>query len=418
MSYHVVERIDRRTGRVHLFRMGFSSATEKKEDKAVVYSSDDGALLSSRLLIGDGTFVILPSNKKAYILGRGGFGTVLKARLYDRDTGFKNCVVKFPSILLERRVIAIRQDGSLVYNEMKRKLRDSDIIRDFFQEIDYLTILNQGGALVKYGITKPFRHINGRRFKKALRDDRDFILSHPGHQFIHALFEYNEGLFPCIVSEFCDGDLNAVNEAWVKSSSSSPRSSNFFAMERLKDNNNVVYRIPTPEWKKAVHEIYQGLLYMHSLNIAHNDIKPHNIFFKIKNVSSFQITCRIADFGLCSSGRRTTEYSGTLGYMSPELMQVRENPFGSLQTSPLSNDAYSMAFTCLELLFLDADPKEAAKSNSKVHSFLEQPKSTTTNNSLFSILRTMCLSPGDERLILFNEKMAVLAALDSPSHHP
>lgn len=63
-----------------------------------------------------------------------------------------------------------------------------------------------------------------------------------------------------------------------------------------------------------LHQISQGLSYMHSYNIIHRDLKPENI------VISFDV-CKICDFSWsvkCNERRQTN--CGTLDYLSPEMI--------------------------------------------------------------------------------------------------
>ena len=92
---------------------------------------------------------------------------------------------------------------------------------------------------------------------------------------------------------------------------------------------------------------------MHSLNVAHNDIKPENILFIKRN--STAIHCFVSDFGLSSEAHTLLNYvSGTPTYFSPELQALKkakdQSTHGS--TDPISNDAFAFAKTCLVLLCL------------------------------------------------------------------
>uniref|UniRef100_A0A1B6MTN9 non-specific serine/threonine protein kinase n=1 Tax=Graphocephala atropunctata TaxID=36148 RepID=A0A1B6MTN9_9HEMI len=69
-----------------------------------------------------------------------------------------------------------------------------------------------------------------------------------------------------------------------------------------------------------------GLLHLHSLNIVHRDIKPHNVLLSMPG-SGGEVRAMISDFGLCKklqSGRasfsRRSGVTGTDGWIAPEII--------------------------------------------------------------------------------------------------
>lgn len=66
-------------------------------------------------------------------------------------------------------------------------------------------------------------------------------------------------------------------------------------------------------------QIFEGLQYIHQLDMVHRDLKPQNIL-----MSSFDLleeAVKIADFGLGTQGQYTlTENCGTVLYMAPEQL--------------------------------------------------------------------------------------------------
>lgn len=69
------------------------------------------------------------------------------------------------------------------------------------------------------------------------------------------------------------------------------------------------------------------MVYMHSKNIIHRDMKPENLLLQHKPRSSHDIEVKIIDFGLSkimSHGHMTGSFLGTRGYLAPEMIQRRE----------------------------------------------------------------------------------------------
>lgn len=65
-------------------------------------------------------------------------------------------------------------------------------------------------------------------------------------------------------------------------------------------------------------QIVEGLKYLHSLNIAHHDIKLDNVFVQLVKEKPL---CKIGDFGL-SAIDFTKDLGGTALYLSPELYKA------------------------------------------------------------------------------------------------
>ncbi|GFR93988.1 serine/threonine-protein kinase/endoribonuclease ire-1 [Elysia marginata] len=92
-------------------------------------------------------------------------------------------------------------------------------------------------------------------------------------------------------------------------------------------------RYSPPVKLKAEEILYQamaGINHLHSLDIVHRDVKPHNVLISLPN-SKNEVRCMISDFGLCkklASGRysfsRRSGAAGTEGWIAPEMLDEKE----------------------------------------------------------------------------------------------
>ncbi|GET91984.1 protein kinase, putative [Leishmania tarentolae] len=96
--------------------------------------------------------------------------------------------------------------------------------------------------------------------------------------------------------------------------------------------------------RRYLRDIVRGLSYLHTANIVHCDIKPHNVLLAMDG------QCKLSDFGsaiaratssICSFDN-VLELRGTPGYMAPEVAR------GDVPT--MKSDVYSLGITVLELL--------------------------------------------------------------------
>ena len=78
------------------------------------------------------------------------------------------------------------------------------------------------------------------------------------------------------------------------------------------------------EASRIVRKVTSALVYMHSKNVIHRDMKPENLLLAHKPRSSHDIEIKIIDFGLSkilSDGPIASSFLGTRGYLAPEMIQ-------------------------------------------------------------------------------------------------
>ena len=67
--------------------------------------------------------------------------------------------------------------------------------------------------------------------------------------------------------------------------------------------------------------LFDAMMYCHDLGIVHRNLKPENLLFGTKDLTS--ATIKISNFGLArhtSSEELATTTCGTPGYMAPEIL--------------------------------------------------------------------------------------------------
>lgn len=79
-----------------------------------------------------------------------------------------------------------------------------------------------------------------------------------------------------------------------------------------------------------LHQAMAGIAYLHTLDIVHRDIKPHNVL--ISSCGKKEMHAMISDFGLCKklapdrgSSSRSSGVTGTDGWIAPELVAASDS---------------------------------------------------------------------------------------------
>ena len=74
-------------------------------------------------------------------------------------------------------------------------------------------------------------------------------------------------------------------------------------------------------------ELMNGLVYAHSKHVAHQDLKPSNIYLYENN--NGQLSLKLGDFGLSKEMLNSCSNSlvGTWNYMSPQLIDGQAYTF-------------------------------------------------------------------------------------------
>jgi tRNA A-37 threonylcarbamoyl transferase component Bud32 len=113
------------------------------------------------------------------------------------------------------------------------------------------------------------------------------------------------------------------------------------------------------EYVDMILQVAQGMSYLHEQNVAHRDLKPHNILLKVDPEDVMDPVLKVADFGLArireylSSLSENTPNVGTPRYRAPELYQNRHQEgagTGKVKVDTFKADVFSFAITCSWIL--------------------------------------------------------------------
>ncbi|KAK8882130.1 Serine/threonine-protein kinase 36 [Tritrichomonas musculus] len=146
---------------------------------------------------------------------------------------------------------------------------------------------------VKYALkVMHMREIDGKKLRHFMMEYE--ILNHLHHPNIIRAFGISldsDSCSPSILLEFCPQDLHSL----IK--------------ERSVSNIQLAF---------IIHQIIEGMKYVHSCRIIHRDIKPSNILITEDGI------IKICDFGI-SKQSQTSIFGGTQKFMAPELIDEHDN---------------------------------------------------------------------------------------------
>ncbi len=143
-------------------------------------------------------------------------------------------------------------------------------------------------------------------------------------------------------------------------------------------------------------EIARALSFIHSRQVIHRDIKPHNVMLSL-NEAGMPISVKLIDFGLADLENADNEIKGTLHYMAPEILSGPVSP---------ATDIYACGLVAYELLtgssFYDTDQPQAIipiLRNSDLHAAAQQQAlSRIARSEVRSLLAQMTAYSPENRL--------------------
>jgi serine/threonine protein kinase len=298
----------------------------------------DGHVLQKKLLVDTN-----------HVLGEGGHGIAYSGVLVKGRRRLP-CAIKLSKILKAEELVGFdgnndnvrHSTGEIPTNyqhlmsHRRLKARESDDVenelRDLKREVSYGLILLMGHGMAKTLMNA--KHVIHADVVDRAISEMKTLQNKSGYKFLHHILEFDIFYIPCIVSEQCDNSILTLDGKVNGSRKVTPL---------FEADGNV-----TPLWTQAASSVQKGLLYMHSMKIAHNDLKPDNIFYK-KTRDGYHFF--ISDFGACTATDYVGRVQGTKGYYSSEQGLLQK---GQATTAPIVkyNDAYAFAKTCLGLPYL------------------------------------------------------------------
>ncbi|KAK6488804.1 interferon-induced [Huso huso] len=288
-------------------------------------------------------------------------GARFKNRKVNLAPDFKNDLKSTPNKNDQDNIVPnLNKDRHLGKNVSERtnsyNLQNSRL----FQEFDEITKLGQGG----FGSVFKARKILDRNFyavklvKYKNNADREVAA-------LARLEHDNIVRYSTSWVEELAGNLPETSESYSSSDSDPSALQNYLFIQMklyekgtlknwINDNNHLKTVRSKTDALQIFKQMVDGVVYIHSNNLIHRDLKPTNIFL------SDDDKVKIGDFGLATaiinendgnSLQRTTR-TGTMSYMSPE--QKTQNKYGN------EVDIFALGLICFELLWrLETDNERA-----------------------------------------------------------
>lgn len=286
-------------------------------------------------------------------LGKGSTGRVYKAIMSDLSQ--IPCVIKLHKDLIDtpQQYMCINNDGQVIVKQPTSQQDSSRftqvfkaVVQEFKQEVEFSIRLTLGSSVFSLHITETNMQPVAMGLWTDVQSKMQAQFNKPGYNCLHHIMEFDLYTIPCIISRQCNGDLLHLP-------------------------------IIAPEyipiiWKILLSDILQGIRFMHNENIAHNDLKPANVFYMNmpqRSICPFQAL--VADFGMCTPANDKIYVDfGTEAYACPEISKAFKTPksqthYSSADTKvmgiiphntkvvpdtiPKENDAFAFAKTGLVL---------------------------------------------------------------------
>lgn len=109
--------------------------------------------------------------------------------------------------------------------------------------------------------------------------------------------------------------------------------------------NHGMYRKDLPLVRKIIRDVCKGLLYCHSKNVCHKDIKPENILVFNDEIKD-EIYFKLCDLGLSDCFDKPTSIrGGTAYFMAPELSNLKSSYYCN------ESDMWSVGITTYYIYF-------------------------------------------------------------------
>src|SRR5262249_8749804 len=135
--------------------------------------------------------------------------------------------------------------------------------------------------------------------------------------------------------------------------------------------------LPVELARRYFEEIVQGIYFMHSNQIAHNDFKLDNVLLMWDEKRQAKY-CKVTDFGLSPLADKhgvgliySSRYCGTRHYMAPEVIRCGMDERAASHYVPFSADIWSIGVGLYVMLYREF-PYEIPRNYSKLLKQMEE----------------------------------------------